>query len=253
MRELKDDVVVTGLVPYGDADLVVHLFAREAGRLGAFARGGQKSRRRFPGLGAPSLGRALLRERRAADLWDLVELDMEPVILGLAADPRALGHAAYLVELCERLLPEAEPSPEVFDLTVAAVRGVAATGASTARLRAFELQLLRHLGWLPDLYDLDGPSVAWDADGGRLLTRAAPGAVPFPEEARQAALALLGASLHELPDIEAGTLRSVSRLFAATLARHVQRPLKSVDFLRALGPFEVAGPEPGIAGREPSR
>lgn len=253
MRELKDEVVVTGLVPYGDADLVVHLFTREAGRLGAFARGGQKSRRRFPGLGAPSLGRALLRERRAAELWELVELDVDPAILGLAADPRALGHGAYLVELCERLLPEAEPSPEVFALTAAAVRGVASHGARTVRLRAFELQLLRHLGWLPDLHELAGPAVAWDPEGGRLLDRALPGAVPFPEEARQAALVLLAAPLDQLPDVDAGTLRAVSRLFGATLARHVQRPLKSVGFLRSLGPLEAAEPEAGIAGREPSR
>lgn len=253
MSELQDDVVVTGLVPYRDADLVVHLLVRDAGRIGAFARGAQRSKKRFPGLCAPALGRARLRERRGAELWELVELDVDPGVLALASDPRALGHAAYLVELCERLLPEAEPSPEVFDLLVAAFREVSARGARTALLRAFELQLLRHLGWLPDLQGLAGPAVAWDAESGRLLTGAAPGSVPFPEDARVAALALLQASLSALPDVGNGTLRAVSRVFASTLARHLTRPLKSVEFLRSLGPAEAPGGDAAIAGSRPSR
>lgn len=253
MREVKDDVVVCGLVPYRDADLVVHLLVRGQGRLGAFARNAARSRRRFPGLSAPALGRARLRERRGAELWELLELDVDPAVLGLAADPRALGHAAYLTELCERLLPEAEATPEVFDLVSEAFRRVAAHGARTVLLRAFELQLLRHLGWLPDLRDVEGPAVAWDADAGRILAVAAPGSAPFPEAARQAALALLEAPLSDLPDVDAATLRAVSRLFASMLARQVGRPLKSVEFLRSLGPADPVDPEAGIAVPRPSR
>ncbi len=253
MQELDDDVVICGLVPYRDDDLVVHLLVRGHGRLGAFARGARKSKRRFPALSAPALGHARLRERRGAELWELTELDVDPVVLGLAADPRALGHAAYLTELCERLLPEAEPSPEVFELVREAIRVVATAGARTVLLRAFELQLLRHLGWLPELRPLDAPAVAWDAEAGRILTTAAPGTAPFPEDARRAAAALLEAPLTALPEVDPGTLRVVSRLFASMLARHVGRPLKSVEFLRALGPSDPVVDEAGIAVARPSR
>ncbi len=251
MRELQDDVVVCGLVPYRDADLIVHLLVRSQGRLGAFARGAKVSRRRFPALCAPAIGRASLRERRGSELWELTELDVDPVVLGLAVDARMLGHAAYLTELCERLLPEAEPCPEVFDLVSAAFRAVASAGARTVLLRAFELQLLRHLGWLPDLHDIAGPAVGFDADAGRLLAAVSAGATPFSEDARRAAIALLDAPLTTLPEVEPATLRTVSRIFAAALARHVGRPLKSVAFLRSLGPGEPG--EPAIAALRSSR
>ncbi|OGQ11317.1 MAG: DNA repair protein RecO [Deltaproteobacteria bacterium RBG_16_71_12] len=252
VHEVRDDVVVSGLVPYGDADLVVRLLVRGLGRVGAFARGARRSRRRFPGLCAPALGRAALRERRASELWELVEVDLDPVVLGLASDPRALGFAAYLVELCERLLPEAEPNPDVFDLTTSALRVVATTGARAVLLRAFELQLLRQLGWLPDLHQVDGPVTAFDAEAGRLLSTPSAGAVQFPEEARAAALALLASPLDALPDLDPATARGVSRLFGAALARHVTRPLKSVAFLRSLGPTDAPATD-GIAGPRSSR
>ncbi|MBI1946977.1 MAG: DNA repair protein RecO [Deltaproteobacteria bacterium] len=251
MRELRDDVVVCGLVPYGDADLVVRLLVREQGRLGAFARGAKRSRRRFPALSAPALGRAALRERRASELWELTELDVDPVVLGLAADVRALGHAAYLTELCERLLPEAEPNPDVFELLASALRGVAIRGARTELLRAFELQLLRQLGWLPELH-IEGAATAYDVEAGRLVTTSRAGAVPFSEAARAAALALLAAPLDALPAFDADTLRGVSRLFGATWARHVGRPLKSAAFLRSLGPADPPATD-AIAGPRPSR
>ncbi|MCC7069692.1 MAG: DNA repair protein RecO [Deltaproteobacteria bacterium] len=250
MRDLRDDVVVCGLVPYGEADLVVHLFTRAEGRLGAFARGAKRSRRRFPALSAPALGRAALRERRAAELWDLLELDVDPVVLGLAADPRALGHAAYLTELCERMLPEAEPSPEVFDLLWTALRLVATGGAQTALLRAFEIQLLRQLGWLPELTARAGPVAALEVGG--LVGAVRAGTVPFDDETRAAALALLVAPLDALPAFEATTLRAVSRLFAAAWAQHVGRPLKSVAFLRALAAADVSATD-AIAVAKPSR
>ena len=238
-------------MPYRDADLIVHLLVRGQGRLSAFARGAKKSRRRFPVLSAPAIGRAALRERRGSELWELTELDVDPVVLGLAADPRLLGHAAYLTELCERFLPEAEPCPEVFDLVCAAFREVAQAGARTVLLRAFELQLLRQLGWLPDLHDVEGPAVGFDADAGRLLGTVSAGAAPFTEGARRAALLLLETPLTALPEVDPATLRIVSRIFAAALARHVGRPLKSVAFLRSLGPGEPL--EPGIAATRSSR
>lgn len=250
MQELRDDVVVCGLVPYGDTDMVVRLLVRGRGRLGAFARGARRSRRRFPALCAPALGHAALRERRASELWELTELEIDPVVLGLASDARALGYAAYLAELCERLLPEAEPSPEVFDLTATALRVVATTGARAVLLRAFELQLLRLLGWMPDLRGVDGAVAAFDPEAGRLLPAASAGALPFSEQARGAALGLLAAPLDALPDIDQTTLRVVSRLFGSALARHVTRPLKSVAFLRSLGDPPAAD---GIAGPRSSR
>jgi recombinational DNA repair protein (RecF pathway) len=215
-----DDVLVTAVVPYGDDDLVVRLFGRARGRVGAFARKARASRRRFPGLSAPSLGRAAVQERHGSELLELKELDVDPALLALASDLRGFGHAAYVAELVERLLPEAEPAPEVFDLVSDALLSIARSGPSARLLRALELKLLLFLGYLPDLFDADAVHV----EGGGLL-----------DDARLAALALVQApDLGHLPNVDDELLRPVSRIFASHLRRQGGPPLKSVQFLASL-------------------
>jgi recombinational DNA repair protein (RecF pathway) len=198
----------------------VRLFSRDRGRVGTFARGAKKSKKRYPGLMAPGLGNARMKERRG-DLLALEELDVDPVLLSLGNDLRALGHASYLVELLERLLPEAEPQPDVFDLVKHALILIATKGPSAALLRSLELKLLQMLGWLPD--------IARGEDGGAGLD----------DDAQRIAVQLLMTPIDELPDVDDATLRSVARIFASHLRRLGGPPLKSVAFLQA-----VAGPGP---------
>lgn len=212
--EFTDDVIVTGLVAYGDSDVIVRLFSRSRGRLAAFARKARASRRRFPLLSAPATGRARYQESRT-QLYELLELDPHPRILALAADLRALGHASYLCELVERLLLEEDPAPEVFALIDIGFGAICDSGPSARLLRAVELKLLLHTGYLPDLSQDDGV---------------------LSPEGRAAARALVLAELPALPMVAEPLLREVSRVFASHLRRLGGPPLKSVEFLRSLEP-----------------
>jgi len=213
----RDDAIVTAVVVYGESDLVVRLFARTRGRVGAFARKARASRKRFPGLAAPARGSASLAERgNGAELLELKEMDIDPAVLGLARDLRALGHASYLCELVERMLPEHEPAPEVFAFVDEALDRIARVGPSAALLRAVELKLLLHTGYLPDLADSEAPHEG------------------LADDARAAAQRLVDAELGALPDVDEPTLRAVSRVFAAHLRRQGGPPLKSVQFLASL-------------------
>jgi DNA repair protein RecO (recombination protein O) len=237
MEVTESDALVCAVVSYGDDDAVVRLFSRSLGRVGAFARKARASRKRFPGLMAPALGRARTRPRRNGDLLELVDLDLEPALLGLANDPRALGYAAYVVELLEKLVPEAEPAEPLFDDAAQAMRAVCARGAVPTVLRALELKLLLHLGYLPDLHVTDAPGEpceAYDPVAGRLVHRPTAGSVPFSDGAMLAARALLAADLDALPVVEDGLLRTTSRIFASHLRRHTKAPLQSVAFLHSL-------------------
>lgn len=239
-----DDAIVTTLVAYGEADLVVRLFTRTGGRLGTFARGAKKSKKRFAGGLQPlARGRFTFRPRPGSDLALLEEADLAEDPARLARDPECFGRASYLVELVDRLLPEGEPAPGVYDELCLALE-VLARGEGDARLlRAFELRLMADGGWLPDLSgaaDEPGePVVAWDPARGELLAHPTPGSVPFGEDAQRAALALLEAPLDGLPEVPEPTLRVVSRLFAGHLRRLQVGPLKSVAWLKGL-----AGPRP---------
>jgi DNA repair protein RecO (recombination protein O) len=237
---VDDEVVVCGLVPFGDNDAIVRCFARHAGRVGAFARGARASKRRFPGLTVPALGRASWRPRRGSDLLELCALDVDTRLADVGRDLRGWAFCGYVVELIERCLPDGAVQPELFAVVVDTLAVLARPVEGRARaLRAFELQLLATLGVLPDLTDVvddpGQPCVAYDSAAGHLLGHAAPGAVAFTDPARQAALALLGGGADDalrLP-IDEPLLREVSVLFSSWLRRQGIE-LRSLDVLRSV-------------------
>lgn len=228
-----------GLVPYGDSDLVVRLLTRARGRVRAFARGARKSTKRFSGGLSPlSFGRAELRRRPGAELLALDGFDPEGRFFGLAQDPGRYGRAAYLAEISERLVPEEEPVPELFELLLSALALLSSGEADARLLRAYELKLLHETGYLPDLSEVDDVTgeapFLLDTRTGALVTEDGPGTVPFPPRAREAAFALLTAPLEELPVVPHEVLREVARLFSCHLRLMNVRDLKSVVFLRSL-------------------
>ncbi len=230
-----DDAIVTAVIPYGEDDLVVRLFGATVGRVGAFAAKARRSKKRFAGGLSPlARGRVELVPRRGSELYrlDSAELTLDPA--GLGADVLAFGRASYLAELLEKLLPEAEPAADVFADVATALEVLSHGRGDAALLRAFELRLLLATGYLPDLAPHEEPVVGYDPGRGELLAHEAPGAVPFNDAAREAALALLSAPLTALPDVELERLRTVSRLFATHLRRMDVGPLKSIAFLKAL-------------------
>jgi recombinational DNA repair protein (RecF pathway) len=248
-----DDVVVCSVVPYGDSDAIVRCFAREAGLVGAFARGARASKRRFPGLTSPALARAQWRRRRGSDLLDLVELDVDARLTALGGDLRAWAFAGYVVEIVDRIAPAGAPQPELFTVvtsTLAALARPSSPARKSRALRAFELQVLANLGVLPDLTGaVDVPDeavVGYDPVRGHLLARPDGGAVPFSDAARRAALRLLDDvhaehddAAHDREDavdpdlVDDAILREVAVLFAAWL-RGQAIQLRSLAVLRSV-------------------
>ncbi|MDP2344827.1 MAG: DNA repair protein RecO [Deltaproteobacteria bacterium] len=239
MTIMSDDVVIAGVVSFGDSDVVVRCFARDAGRVSAFARGARASRKRFPGLQAPAFGRATWKSRAGSDMLQLVELDVDTRLMDLGSDLRAFGFCGYVAELIERFVPEGAPQPELFDVVTDTMSTIAQHGARAVVLRAFELQLLNVLGVLPDLGDVvddpGAPCVAYDPVRGHLLARPGPQTLDFADDARQAALFLLQGDARSVLtlSVDDEVLRQVSRLFSSWLRRQNVR-LRSLEVLRSI-------------------
>jgi DNA repair protein RecO (recombination protein O) len=138
--------------PLADADLVVHVLARERGQVSAIARAARKSRRRFAGaLDFLTLSRYRLIAPRRGELWTLETATLERDWRALASDLVSYAHASYALELARELCPPAEPHPTVVDLIAGLLDSLAAHGGSPAVLRGFELALLGELGSGPVL------------------------------------------------------------------------------------------------------
>lgn len=237
--------VVLRSVPYGESDVVITLFARGRGKLGAFARGGRKSVRRFAGALEPfALVAAEVGERRGADLLDLRSAAVLEPHLGLRDDLFRLAHAGYAVEVVRELVRDRQPNDRLLDQLLAILSLLARGEARSLRLRAFELAVLGAAGFAPrldacvacgatppeDYFDvrLGGTTCAPCADRSTLRIDAATRALLL-------ALQQGGVAAAEAASDEGLPLEPVRRVLRAFTDHHVRRDLRSLSFLHEVG------------------
>lgn len=135
---------------WSESSLILEVFTRHQGRVAVVARGAKKPSSGFrpvllplQGLHLSFGGEGEIRNLKSAH-WQ-----------GGHVMPtgEALLSGYYLNELVMRLLARDDPHPRLFDAYAAAVQLLATPAADVlqAALRAFELWLLREVGWLPSL------------------------------------------------------------------------------------------------------
>jgi DNA repair protein RecO (recombination protein O) len=141
---------------WSESSLILDLFTREQGRIVVAARGAKKPHSNLRAVLLPlqrvqiTLGRQT-EANANAEVQTLRGADYG----GGAPMPggAALFAGFYCNELLMRLLARHDPHPRLFDAYAATLPSLAAGDDATvqAALRAFELVLLREIGWLPDL------------------------------------------------------------------------------------------------------
>lgn len=168
---------------WSESSLIVELFTRGQGRLVTVAKGAKKPTSNFRALLMPfqrltvQLGTASGDE--GAEVHNLRSAEWAGGVP--TAGGAALFAAFYLNELLLKFLPRQDPHEAVFDAyadTLPALRA-ADDAANQSALRAFELALLRLLGWLPDLHCVTATQQPLQADA-RYAFHAESGMVAAP-------------------------------------------------------------------------
>jgi DNA repair protein RecO (recombination protein O) len=141
---------------WSETSLIVELLTRSHGRLAVVAKGAKRPTSQLRPVLLPFQPlQALLGRTPADEQGELRVLRSAEWQGGTALlDPSAYFAGFYLNELLLRLMARQDPHPALFDAYVdalAALAQPAETRAEATVLRAFELLLLRELGWLPDL------------------------------------------------------------------------------------------------------
>ena len=238
--------IVLRRVAYGEADLVVTLLGLETGRVSALARGARKSTRRFVGGLAPGLtGEAKLRDRRGAELLGFEAFDVRSDRSRLAGDLAKTAHAAYAIELCDRLCPPRQPERTVFAWLDEFLARLEEGAATATRLRVFELGLLRALGLGPAFgrccacgrADLGDEEVAFRPEAGGVCCAGCGKAAERMSAATRRALQRLGeASLAGADAIsfDRALAAACRRVTLALLRQHVHGPLRSLEFIEKM-------------------
>jgi DNA repair protein RecO (recombination protein O) len=236
MAERRPDTLTPGYVlhrrPYRDTSVLAECYTRAHGRIGVVARGARAPKARLAGVLQPFqallisfAGRGELATLRTA------ELDGAPAPLGGAA----LAAGFYANELLLRACAREDPHPALFDAYGALLAALAARGLEVASLRAFELALLRELGYAPPYGNAAGGESV-QADGHYRVT---PGHAPEPVSGDApgavAGSVLLALATGAPQGLDAAGLRVARVLLQAELHAHFgERPWQSRRLYAAL-------------------
>ena len=211
MKNAETEAIVLRLTDYGEADRIVSLFTLEQGRLQGVARGARRSRKRFAGALEP-FAHLKLQLQRGPGLATLVSADIVSIFPGIRAELTKIGSAAYACELVERLSPDEEANPRLFRLLYCYLETLDLAPPSPSDRRFFAVNLLKILGYQPDL-EVRGLS----GETARLLARAMQtgrfGSIVFPDP----------------------LLREADLLLNPAIDLHLDRPLRSLAFLKECG------------------
>ncbi len=152
MATEKTDAIVLRTIEFSETSLVVTLFTREFGKIGALAKGGRRLKGPFESaLDLLALCRIVFLHKSS----DALDLLTEAKLLRRFRPPgRELGslYAGYYVaELLSGLTDEDDPHPLLFDLANETLEALIAGEPVPQRIVRFELGALRLLGHVPSL------------------------------------------------------------------------------------------------------
>jgi DNA repair protein RecO (recombination protein O) len=145
------EAVVLRTWPVHEADQIVSLLTRDAGRIRGVAKSAARSRRRFGGALEPMThvrANYVVRPRQ-----ELVRLDSFEILRSPLSDPIDYARVAALsfyAEVLEEMLPENDPQDAIFRLLIS-VLAETRVGVVWMPVTYFALWMTRLMGWMPDL------------------------------------------------------------------------------------------------------
>lgn len=218
--------------PFRNTSRIIDVLTREHGRLALVARGSRAARSKLKGILRPFMPLSISWVARS-ELGTLT--GAEPGGRPLVLEGDALLSGYYVNELLMNLLHRHDPQPEVFDVYTETVTRLAAGEAVAAELRAFELELLRLLGYALE-FSRETASQELLEPAGCYEYRSAEGPVRVPD--RDGPMVFSGAELLAIGRrdfADASVLRSANRLLRGVIAYHLDgKELKSRKVLREI-------------------
>lgn len=251
----RDDAVVLRTQKLGESDRIITLLTRRHGRLRAVARGVRRTGSRF-GARLEPFGHVDLQIVGDPD-DHLNSLHTISQVEGIRlygkrflTDYPRYTAASAIAETAERLTPvEREPSPQLFQLTLGALRALAAgEHATTLVLDAYLLRGMALAGWAPALSacavcGAPGPHRAFSVPAGGCVCPDCrpPGAARPAPATIDLMSALVTGDWRRADAAEPAIRRECSGLVAAHLQWHLERGLRSLPLVDRSSPTAGSG------------
>ena len=152
--QYQSEAIVLRTWPIHEADLIVSLFTREAGKIKGVAKSASRSRRRFGGALEPMThvrAQYATRPRQELVRLDSLEILRSPLIE--PADYARAAALAFYTEVLDEMLPDGAPQDPTQDATFRLLLEVLAhtqVGRIWMPVTYFALWMVRLMGWMPD-------------------------------------------------------------------------------------------------------
>jgi DNA repair protein RecO (recombination protein O) len=237
----KDRAVCLRCVDYSETSQVVTLFAEQAGKLAAIAKGSRRPKSAFDGpVEIFSFGSIVYQPARGGQLGTLTEFQQQPVFRGIRSSLYGLQCGLCAAELVEALTIPADPNPSLFESLVQFLTDLQSSAKSNdqlALLILFQLRLLQEIGLLPILqqcancsqpYRGNWRTIFFAPDANGLVCPDCESAYPDKLAlSRPAADAL--ADLHRLQDSSHTARTEIEKFLLDHFTRLIHRPLKTAS------------------------
>lgn len=149
-HSLKVEAVVLRHADWGEADRLLWLYTRQAGKLRAVAKGARKLRSRKAGHLEPFTQVNLLLAR-GRDLPIITQADTIDGYLPLRENLMLVGYASYIVELLDRFTYEEDENPALYHLLIDTLERLSYQEDAPFAIRYFEVRFLDLIGFRPQL------------------------------------------------------------------------------------------------------
>ncbi len=242
----KAEAIVLKRHDYGEADRIVTVFTRERGKITVIAKGVRRIASRKAGhIELFTHATMLLAEGRSMDVLTQVEM-VEP-FAALREDLVRTSYAYLMAELVDRFEHDGHVHPAAFDLLRDSLAALGAADDPGVVARWFELRYLDLIGYRPQLFacaacaaPLEPGDAVFSPDAGGVVCRACRSRVSDGLPLDDAAFRVLRflqsrpLSLACQLVLQPATRGQVEQALQAFVRHHLERDLRSVEFLAGL-------------------
>lgn len=151
-RSLSVEAIVLRHSDWGEADRILSLYTREAGKVRAVAKGVRKLRSRKAGHLEP-FTRVRLLLARGRDFWIVTQADTVDAYLPLREDLLRTAYGAYVIELLDRFTIDEGENRSLYSQSVDALARVSSMEDPFLAVRYYEIRLLDLAGFRPQLFE----------------------------------------------------------------------------------------------------
>ena len=212
----KTEAIILRRQEIRETSLVLTAFSREIGKFLGLIKGVRGMPGAAPWFVEPLTLQSVVLYERKRSPWALVSVcDLLDPFDPIRRDLRRTAHAAVCLDLVDAMTEPWDSHPEIFELLLNVLKGMARGGDSAALVPVLEARLLQASGLLPDTESL-----------------------PLSPEGKGWLKEALQSPVEELRFIPpAGSAEAqIGRVLQGLCARATERPLKSRIFLHSIDP-----------------